>query len=176
VTSLATASELASYLQQDLDTSTAVLVLSVASAELEAAADTKFSSTAATYTVEGVGQRYISLPHYPIIAVQSVTVDGVATTDYTRIASTLYRIVGFGGVSAYAAAVVVTYTYGYTAVPDDVKGAVLEMAAQAYANPERAVREQVDDYVVQRVPTAGGVGLTSYAATVAARYRIGAVA
>lgn len=176
MTSLATASELASYLQQDLDTSTATLVLSIASAELEAAADTKFSSTSATYTVEGTGQQSIPLPRYPVIAVQSVTVDGVAVTDYTRIGSNLYRIAGYGGTSPYAATVVVTYTYGYTTVPDDVKGAVLEMAAQAYDNPTRLAREQIDDYVAQSPSGAGGVGLTPYAATVAGRYRIGAVA
>lgn len=176
MTSLATASDLASYLQQDLDTSTATLVLSIASAELEAAADTKFSSTSATYTVEGTGQQSISLPRYPIIAVQSVTVDGVAVTDYTRIGSNLYRILRFGGTSPYAAAVVVTFTYGYVTVPDDVKSAVLEMAAQAYVNPTLAMREQIDDYSVQRSVSIGGVGLTPRAATVAGRYRIGAVA
>lgn len=173
---LATAGDLASFLQQDLDTSTANLVLTIASAEFEAAADTRFASTTATYTVEGTGQQIITLPRLPVIAVQSVTVDGVAVTDYSVVGATLYRLAGFGGATAVAPGVVVTYTHGYTTVPDDVRGAVLEMAAQAYDNPTRQAREQIDDYAAQSAPGGGGVGLTPHAQRVAGRYRIGAVA
>jgi hypothetical protein len=176
VTILATASDLAAYLQQDVDTATANLLLAIASAEFETEADTKFSSTSATYTIEGWGQQAIYIPRHPVIAVQSITVDAVAVTDFVRVGSNIYRTVGFGGTSTYPAAVVVTYTYGYTAIPDDVKGAALSIAAQAYASPDGAYREQIDDYGVQRSVNSTGLGMTDYAEKVAGAYRIGAVA
>lgn len=173
---LATPEDLASYLQQDLDASTANLVLSVVSAAFEAAADTKFTSTTHTYTLQGYGQQEINLPRRPVIAVQSVTVDGLPVGDYVAIGADLYRLLRWGGTSTYASPVVVTYTYGYTTVPDDVRGAVLESAAAAYSNPQMVVRTQIDDYSEQRAPAAGGINLTPSALATAARYRVGAVA
>src|SRR5690349_8660718 len=113
---LATASELAGFMQQDLDTYSAEQALTAASAMFEAEADTKFSVTAATYTTQGYGQQEISLPRRPVVAITSVTVDGLAVTDYSAIAGDLYRIVRWGGTAAYASTVVVSYTYGYATV------------------------------------------------------------
>lgn len=173
---LTTPTRLAGYLQHDLDTYTATLAVDDASDTFELEADTKFSSTSATYTVEGYGQDVISLPRQPVIAVQSVTADGVAVTDYQKRGANLYRILRWGGTSAYAADVVVTYTYGYTAVPGSVELAVLQLAGDIYEHPVQSVSmEQIDDYVVRYDGNPVHMLTVSWR-EVAARYRIGAVA
>jgi hypothetical protein len=176
VAALTTPTRLAGYLQKDLDTYSAQLALDTASDAFELEADTKFSSTATTYTAEGYGQDAIVLPRQPVIAVQSVTVDGVAVTDYARRGSSLYRIVRWGGTSYYAADVVVAYTYGYTTVPAAVELAVLQLAADLYEHPLPNVSmEQIDDYMV-RYDGNPVQALSVSWRTIAARYRIGAVA
>jgi hypothetical protein len=173
---LTTPVRLAGYLQKDLDTYSATLALDDASDAFELEADTKFSSTAATYTTEGYGQDVIALPRLPVIAVQSVTVDGVAVTDYARRGANLYRILRWGGTSYYAADVVVAYTYGYTAVPGAVELAVLQLAAELYEHPSAGVSmEQIDDFSI-RYDGNRVQGLAVDWRTVAARYRVGAVA
>jgi hypothetical protein len=175
---LATPQRLASYLQMDLDASTANVALDGASATFEREADTKFSSTTHVHTVEGVGQQCISLPRQPVIAVQSLTVDGVtlaAGTDFVRIGPNIYRLVGFGGFTVYPAVVVVTYTYGYVAVPNDVELAVLEIAGGVYQNPTRVVSEQIDDYSV-RYQAGTAIEPGPDWRVIAASYRVGAVA
>jgi hypothetical protein len=184
---LATASDLASYLKQDVDTSTATLVLAIASDLFETAAATKFSSTTATYSVEGRGQPVISIPREPLISIQQVRVAGtiLATTEYTQVGLNLYRVVGWGRIFGQTTAtapyvafppdlVEVDYTYGYTSVPDAVKGVVLETAGAAYQSPDITVtQEQIDDYMVRSAPNAGGVQLSAAAKELAERYRAG---
>lgn len=169
---LATATELAGYMQQDLDTNSATQALTLASGMFEDEADTKFSVTSATYTVEGYGQQQISLPRRPVVAIQSVTVGGAAVSDYQAIGGELYRLVRWGGFSTYASPVVVTYTYGYAAPPDDVKLAVLFMAAQLYDNPQGLSQMQVGGYSEQRSVNQIVVDWRR----IASKYRIGAVA
>jgi hypothetical protein len=173
VSQYATASELASFLKQDVDTSTANQALVVASSLFNNAAGTRFESTASVYTIASWGRWYLTLPNTPVIAVTQVAINGVAITDYTRINDRLFRRGGFGVPGVFPPDVLtVTYTYGYAAVPDEVKGAVLETAATAYENPVAAtVSEQIDDYVVKSAPNIGGMMLTDSAAAVAASYR-----
>jgi hypothetical protein len=190
VSTIATPSELASYLQQDLDLSTATLVLALATARFELEADTKFSVTAATYQVEGRGQPVISLPNTPVVAVTAVRVGGVtlAASDYTLVINNLYRVIGWGrawGSTMSTAPYVgfppqlveVDFTHGFASAGDDVKGAVLESAAVAYANPNAAaVLEQIDDYTIRTAPDAAGFRLTPAAQLLAAEYRRGGFA
>jgi glucan biosynthesis protein len=169
----ATPAELASYLQQDLDTATATLVLTVASGQFSLYADTQFASTAATWTTLGTPFMNLVLPFRPVIAVQAVRISGVTVNGYTLIRNILYRPAGFGFPFATPPdAVQVDLTYGFTAVPDDVKAAVLDMAAQAYTVPVGAViAENIDDYAVRYANAAGGVQLTPFARDLAAFYR-----
>lgn len=169
----ATPTELADYLQQDVDTATATLVLTVASGQFSLYADTQFASTAATYTTLGTPFLNLPLPFRPVIAVQAVRINGVTVTGYTLIKNTLYRSAGFGTpLNDPPDKVEVDLTHGYTTVPDDVKAAVLDMAAQAYAVPVGAViAENIDDYAVKYTNTGGGVQLTSFARDLAALYR-----
>lgn len=187
---LATASELASFLKQDVDTSTANLALATASTLFETRAATKFSSTTATYQVEGRGQPVISIPNSPLISIQQVRIAGVilASTEYTRVMNQLYRVIGWGRIwgstnptAPYVGfppdLVEVDHTYGYTSVPDDVKGAVLETAGAMYMGPDiTTMAEQIDDYRIEMSRTAGGVQLSPAAEKLAEWYRSGGFA
>jgi hypothetical protein len=174
----ATASELASYLQQDVDTATATLNLQVASQLFSTRADTMFVPTAVTYRTEGLGYRQLRLPFRPIISIQQVRIinqfSGTSIiTDYYQIKTVLYRLIGFGVAGMFPPdAVEVDLTHGWAAVPDDVKGAVLETAATGYMGPDNTTTgETIDDYSVHFSSTTGGVMLTPSAQTLADLYR-----
>lgn len=173
----ATPSELASYLQQDVDTSTATLALQVASKLFSTRADTMFAATTVTYQTKAVGDYRLWLPFRPVTAVSAVRIisGGVTTTvtDYTRIKQWLYRAAGFGAWYAIPPDLIeVDLTHGYATVPDDVKGAVLETAGASYASPDTTVKsESIDDYSVSSAANSGGVMLTPAAEKLAALYR-----
>jgi hypothetical protein len=167
-----TPSELASYLQKDLDASTANLVLTTASGMFSAAADTWWTPTSVTYTRPGTTAGWIRLPFRPITAVTAVRVNSVAITGFTLIQGVLYRASGFGSSWTDPPDVLeVDLTHGYAAATDDVKAAVLDMAALAYDVPVSAVtRESIDDYSVAFNPAAN-VRLTPSAESLAQMYR-----
>lgn len=169
----ATEAELASYLQQDVDTATATLVLTVASGQFSLYADTQFASTAVTYQALGTPFMNLALPFRPVIAVQAVRINGVTVTGYTLIKNTLYRAAGFGTpINTPPDVVEVDVTHGLIPCPDDVKAAVLEMAAQACSVPVGAViGETIDDYAIRYANASGGVQLTPFARDLAALYR-----
>jgi hypothetical protein len=87
----ATPADLASYLKQDLDTSTATLLLQIASELFAQAAHTRFEATTVTYQTQGSDGNVLVLPFQPIISVSAVRIAGVAVTDYTRIGQIMYR-------------------------------------------------------------------------------------
>lgn len=146
----ATESELASYLQMDLDTASATLALTLASGEFSAAAETWWTPTSATYTMTGDGGSEIELPYRNVTAVTAVRVNGVTVTGWTLRVGTIYRLAGLGYRFAYPPDQVdIDLTHGYTTVPDDVKLATLEIAAGMYGNPTGIVAETIDDYSVR---------------------------
>jgi hypothetical protein len=169
----ATAAELASYLQKDLDTASATLVLTIASGRFARDAETAFSATTLTYSTLTYGCTELELPYRPVTAVSAVRINGVAITGWTLRLNTIYRTAGLGYRSAYPPDQAdVDLTHGYTTATDDVKGAVLETAAQAYEIPVGAVvSESIDDYAVRFATTGGGLQLTKSAADLAAGYR-----
>lgn len=144
----ATAPELASWLQKDLDTATANLALTSATAAFVSEAGVSFGATPGTYATVALGERQVFLPG-PVSAVTAVRVNGVVVTDFTRIGDVLYRAARFGSTSAFPPDVLeVDYTAGYAAVPDDVKLAVLQLAGDLYDNPSGATSktERIDDW------------------------------
>jgi hypothetical protein len=169
----ATASELASYLEMDLDTSTAVLALQTASALFSVRANMMFAPTTVTYQAVGMGNWQLYLPYRPVTAVSAVRVAGVAVTDYTRIKNVLYRMQGFGIPGRFPPDLVeVDLTYGYASAPDDVKFAVLETAGGAYSSPDVTVKsESIDDYSVSSASDSGGMSLSKGAKELADLYR-----
>lgn len=167
-----TVAELASFLKQDLDTSTATLAIQATSEMFAKRAHTRFESTAATYSQPGVNAFEIVLPFQPLIAVSAVRINGVAVTDYTVIGPSVYRKIGFGSWSAFPPDLVeIDYTHGYTTVPDDVKGAVLESAGACYSSPDISTRsESIDDYSYRAEPKTGGMTLSESAMALADWY------
>lgn len=171
----ATASELASFLQQDLDTATANLLLTTASGLFDREAQTTFSLTTVTWsTTDANGCVQLDPPYRPVTAVSAVRVNTVAITGWYLRGNLLYRTAGFGVYRGWGwppDQVDVDLTYGYSTVPDAVKAAVLESAATGYTRPVGSVAmEAIDDYRVQYATT-GGVQLTASAQAVAAGYR-----
>lgn len=170
-----TATELAGYLQRDLDQYSAEQALAGAVAAFEAAAGIKLSPTTATYETVADGRCRIWLPDYPVTAVSAVTVAGAAVTDYARIGQVLYRSDGFGDrYTNPPAALVVTYTHGLADVPADVKTAILDTAAAAYTNPDQMRTENVGS--TGGTYTGVGFSLSLSARALAALYRRAAVA
>lgn len=173
MTAYATPTELAGFLQKDIDTYSAQLVLDKASALFSVKADTQFLPTTAVWSTIGNGRTELRIPFWPIISVTSITVAGVTVTDYSRIKRTLFRLIGWGVPGRYPPdEVVVTLSHGYAAVPEDVKGAVLETAGAAYQSPDNTtLSESIDDYAVKFSAEAGGLALSHSASQLAALYR-----
>jgi len=174
-----TVAELASFLKQDVDTSTATLAIQVCSELFAKRAHTRFESTTATYSQPGLNTFQIVLPFQPLIAVQQVRITPfggtpqiLATTEYSVIGPAIYRRLGFGNWWRFPPDLVeVDYTHGFTSVPDDVKGAVLESAGAAYMAPDITTKsESIDDYSVSSAPNTGGFMLSPSAQVLADFY------
>ena len=176
-----TVADLASFLKQDLDTSTATLAIQLTSELFAKRAHTRFESTAATYSQPGLNQFQIVLPFQPLIAVSAVRITpfngtsyspATTVTDYSVIGPSVYRKLGFGNWWRFPPDLVeIDYTHGYTTVPDDVKGDVLESAAAAYISPDISTRnERIDDYSYRAEPNTGGASLSPNAMLLADFY------
>jgi hypothetical protein len=146
----ATPTELAGYLQQDLDTYSATQALTLASGDFAVAADTAFSATTVTWATVGGSGTEIKIPYRPVTAVSEVRLNGSVITGWTLRHNKLWRSAGFGTWHAFPPDLVeIDLTYGLTTVPDDAKLAVLEIAGSIYQRPDILVSsEAVDDYRV----------------------------
>jgi len=177
-----TVSDLASFLKQDLDTSTATLAIAKTIGLFEARAKTHWGATPAAgfYDKPAPGYGEIVLPYAPLVAVSLVQLISfgssvqtlVVNVDYTRIEQSLYRRVGFGRPGRWPPdELQVTYTYGYPDTTEDVNAAILESAGSSYMNPDiSTVSETIDDYSVRTSPNTGGMVLTPSAAALADWY------
>jgi hypothetical protein len=145
----ATPTELAGRMQQDLDTYSATQALTLASGEFSVAADMWFVPTAVTWTTDVHGETLLRLPYRAVTAVSAVRVNGVVVTGWSLRNGRLYRAAGFGSWSSLQPdAAEIDLTHGLTAATDDVKRAVLDMAAADYESPVKVASERVDDYQV----------------------------
>lgn len=159
---LVTASELASFLQKDVDTATATLAIEIATGLVQGAAEQRIVQVVDdTVTLDldhydcGL---YLDLPERPVTAVGAVLVGATAVTDFTAQLSRgrLYRAYGWrsstsSGLSA-PSTVTVTYTHGLASGDHRLQAArtyALALASVAYENPNGATSEQIDDYVVR---------------------------
>ena len=175
----ATAAELASWLQRDLDTATATLALNVASGQIRKHAGWSITQEVLTdQVVDGTGRRSILLPTLRLTAVASVSEGGtllVYDVDYTWTREG--RLVRNGRWRHEARIVTASYTHGFAAgAPelDDVKGVCLDVAGSVYDNPT-ALRSYTVGAVSETYAGGGvdlGAGLTDAHRKALAPYRL----
>jgi hypothetical protein len=156
---LATDEDLASLLQKDIDTASAVLALEIGTAVVQAAAGQRIvRATSTDEVVWGGGDRLLVLPERPVVSVASVTYEGSALTEGTasgtwRLAPNgIWRDLGWSECWGVPSPVTVTWTHGYLSTDQKAqlgRGVVLSLARGLFMDADgRVVREQIDDYAV----------------------------
>jgi hypothetical protein len=95
----------------------------------------------------------VRLPQRPVTAVAAVSINGTALTanvdwawDGASPKIVLSRVPYTANVFQTWPNAVVTYTAGWSTVPDDVKGIVAAVAGRAYDNPRGLRSRSIDDY------------------------------
>lgn len=145
---LATPSDLASYIQADLDTATATLALEVVTGWIkDEIGQNLLSVTSETITLDG-GERIIYLPQRPVVSVEAVTTTDYLGTVETPVLDSDYRVRGHrliwsGYGRAWPEQVTITYTHGYATIPQGIRGVCLSAAARMYQNPDGLRSETV---------------------------------
>jgi hypothetical protein len=159
---LATPSDLASLLQQDVDTATATLVVEACTAVVQAAADGQriIQVVADMDTVIGTTERWLRLPQWPVTAVSAVTLDGVTLaagvpgsglSTYRLVGNRLWRGQGWQTYCGEPSTVGFTYTHGYATGRQELqlgRSSVLSLGRGLFDNPSGAASEKIDDYAV----------------------------
>jgi hypothetical protein len=159
---LVTPSELAAFLQKDVDTASATLAIEIATGLVQAATEQRIVQVVNDTAVLDLDRHdhglWIALPQRPVTAVSAVLVGATPVTDYTVQLSrgTLYRSYGWRSATltrwSAPSTVTVTYTHGYAAGDQRLqlaRSAALTLAMLAYENPTGATSEQIDDYAVR---------------------------
>ncbi len=167
----ASPAELASYLQQDVDTATAALLLDMAAGIIQAETRQTLSLvTNDTVSLAGLAAD-VFLPQSPVVSVGAVTAAYFAVPPVAYAVNLDYSV--RGGMLSWRRGgwwpdtVNVTYTHGYAVIPSDVKAACVAIAAESYQLPG-GLLEQVDDYVPR---LAGNSPAADLLAVVVRRYR-----
>jgi len=152
--------ELAQQLQLDPDTinnETALMLADLTSDIIRDELRQQINQATETITLYGDGSELIMLPERPVTAVDTVLLDGQPVTPIDWRTNGALRRVLYPG-SQYAnqqvwcwprgVPVQVTYTHGYTAVPNTIKAVALELAAAAYMNPSAATSQTAGPYTM----------------------------
>jgi hypothetical protein len=162
---LVTAEELASLMQQDLDTATATLAIQIATGVVQSAAEQRIIQVVDDEVVIDLDAHdrslYLTLPERPVTAVTSATVGATAVTDYQAQLSRgrLWRAMGWRSATLpywnAPSAVTVVYTHGYPVGHQRLqlaRSVVFDLAKTGYntaAGSGAVVSEQIDDYSVR---------------------------
>lgn len=107
-----------------------------------------------TVALDGTGQEVLQLPAAPVLAVQSVTVDGAAL-EGVRVRRSSGVLLHPSGCWPDWSEITVTYDHGHDPVPEDVTEAVIDQARAIYRL----------DPAIQQITT--GTESVSFAATAA---------
>lgn len=152
---LVTPTELASFMQQDLDTASATLVIELATAKVQNAAGQRIVASTSTFVIDVDICHYghwLDLPQLPVRSVGSVLIDGAAATDWYLRSQRLWRLNGWNTNSSAPTQVTVqSVAHGHLAGSQALQPArsmVFGLAAVGYGNPSRVVSEAIDDYRV----------------------------
>lgn len=197
---LATQDDLEAALQRPLTPSQAALALRRASARVRKYARQAFTLVE-NETIEVPGRSQIlRLPQRPLLlddthpltvielfGITDVEYTAIEGRDYTRIGTQLTRgeawwaptrLMGWPWLrpqGIWADRVRITYSHGYSEIPDDVADIVLDLAAMGLTNPQMLRQEAIDDYSrTFAAETIGGAQLTQDHKDALAPYRLGA--
>lgn len=153
---LVTPSELASFLQMDLDTASATLVIEMATGKIQAACGQRLVEATSTFVIDVDmcdSGPWLAIPQLPVRAVGSVLIDGVAYTDWYLRSQRLWRLNGW--VNQLDRPTQVTaqdVDHGYLTGSQSLQLArdyCLALAGAGYGNPGGTVTsEAIDDYKV----------------------------
>lgn len=170
---LVTVPELASVMQQDLDTATATLAIELATGAVQSAAGQRIVQVVDDEALIDLDaydcSPWLGLPEGPVTAVTSATVGATVVTDYTSQLSRgrLWRSLGWRSATLpywnAPSTVTVVYTHGYPTGHQKLqlaRGVVFELAKTGYnaaAGSGAIVRESIDDYSVQYAEMAASI-------------------
>jgi hypothetical protein len=143
------------------EASTVDTFLREASSAVREAAGCAISQATSTVTLLGERDTELRLPAPPVQTVSSVSIDGLAVTDYRLAGDTLYRACGWRTECLGPSVVTVTYQHGLPVVPEDIVGMVCVLVAGAL----RASRESDDGTSLAPDPTVGGFSIDDYSET-----------
>lgn len=159
---LVTVSELASFLQKDLDTASATLAIEIATGLVQGAAEQRIVRVADETVTLDLDEHdcglWLNLPERPVVSVGTVLVGATAVTDFTSQLrrGRLFRAYGWRSATLpywnAPSTVTVTYTHGYATGDQKLqvaRAATLALAAVAHENSTGVTSEQIDDYAVR---------------------------
>jgi hypothetical protein len=142
--------DLATWLQQDVDTASAVLAIEAATGAVQSYCGWRILAETVTVSVLPLGT-LVALPTTYLTAVTAVTEAGlpVSPLGYGWTTSGILSRYTFGGLAAipWQSPVAVTFTHGYSAaaLPQTLRGLVLNIAARIYDNPTGLRSESAGD-------------------------------
>jgi len=149
---LVTPEELASYLQQDLDASTANLLIDLATGIVQSTVGQRLVEATTTALLDVTEpDSWLELPQRPVQSVAAVALNGDPVTDWVLRNQRLWRAAGWLANSWEPSQVEVTWTHGYPAGDRYLEMArlvTLSLAGSAYPNPGAVKSESIDDYRV----------------------------
>lgn len=183
---LASAADLSAALQRTLEPAQANLALRRASSRVRKYCRQDFTFTANDTITIPAGGRVLYLPQRPVLVddthpltvvelfgitnIEYATLEG---RDYTRVGNQLTRaeawwqptrLMGWPFLrpqGIWSQRVRVTYSHGYTEIPDDVADIVLDIAAMSLTNPQGLRQEAIDDYSRTFASETIGAGMLS---------------
>jgi hypothetical protein len=171
---LATPSDLAAWTGRTITANdpTALVALATATGWIQAETGQRLvAQSNETVTLRG-GRPSLWLPEAPVTAVGAVTTTDYRGTVTARTLNTHYFVIGneirwnyFGvyawpGLSGWPELVTVTYSHGYTQIPEAIRGVCLAAASRVYDNPSGRSAETVGGVSWQvSVGVAGATGL-----------------
>lgn len=142
---LATADDLAARMGRAFDVTEeaqANALLDSASALIRAFCRRDFAlHTDEVVELQGTHDRALRLPGLPVTDVSAVLLDGAVVDDWSLVGGTLWRPHGwqvrYDGVPSLVS---VTYTHGYSVIPEDVEAVALNMAQRGFTNADGALQ------------------------------------
>jgi hypothetical protein len=115
-------------------------IITAASRILMTQTGRRFKSEAVTYATDGTATRGLSLPNGPVTAISTVVIDGTTIPPIVTLGDTGWtqqgdrvRLVGHR-FDIGTNNVVVTYTSGYTSIPEDLEQGCIELVCWMYKN------------------------------------------